>query len=433
MTTILPNIPRFYTGVAEWLACVLLIFRLKPSKRNANCLSISALGIGQILLQIIVGFWPLWSWGLGILVNLLWMFLTFYWSERTSLLVKMYHLSKAFIIAEFWASLAWQLYCYLLLRLNLPFLLQVAFMAGCYTLLFAIFFRLERRPKYQYALLNIKKQETISALLTASMVFMISNLGFALTNTFLNLGDSVTIFMMRTFIDLCGILLLKLQENQRYETFLKDDLAAINNMFQSQYEQYQAYRESSQLVNQRFHDLKHQLDVLALENDAEKRKTYLSELRKGMTQYKSAVKTGNAIADVILTRKNTYCIQNQITFTCIADGALLNSIETMDLCSLLGNALDNAIESSLKINNPDKRLINLRIAKKASFVLFSLENYIETAPTFEDNLPTTTKFDQQQHGYGLKSIDYIANKYNGSLTVSANDNWFALRVLLPLK
>ena len=432
MATILPNIPRFYTGIAEWLACMLLIFRLKPSKRRINHLAIIALGIGQIFLQIIVGFWPLWYWVFGMLVNLLWMFLTLYWSEKVNLSVKLYHLSKAFILAEFWASLSWQLYCYLLLQLKLPQWNELIFMFSCYVLLFITFFKLEKKTKYQYALLNIKKREVISAIVTASMVFMISNLGFALTNTFLNLGDSVTIFMMRTFIDLCGILLLKLQENQRYESFLKGDLTAINNMFQSQYEQYQAYRESSQLVNQRFHDLKHQLDVLALEDDADKRKIYLSQLRKGITQYRSAVKTGNAIADVILTRKNTYCIQNKITFTCIADGALLNMIETMDLCSLLGNALDNAIESSLKIADTEKRLINLRIAQKANFILFSLENYIEAPPSFEGGLPKTTKSDQQQHGYGLKSIDYIANKYNGSLTVGVKDNWFSIKVLLPL-
>lgn len=393
---------------------------------------LSGLGCGQILLQILVGFWPLWYWLLGILVNLLWMFLILYWSEKTSLAVKLYHVSKAFILAEFWASLSWQLYCYLLLQLRLPQWSELVFMLSCYIGLFILFFKLEKKPKYQYALLNIKRGEVISALVTASMVFMISNLGFALTNTFFNLGDSVTIFMMRTFIDLCGILLIKLQENQRYESFLKGDLAAINNMFQSQYEQYQAYRESSQLVNQRFHDLKHQLDILALENDATKRKAYLSQLRQDITQYRSAVKTGNPIVDVILTRKNTYCIQNKITFTCIADGALLNTMETMDLCSLLGNALDNAIESSLKLVDSEKRLINLRIAQKANFVLFSLENYIETTPTFEDDLPQTTKIDQQQHGYGLKSIDYIANKYNGSLTVSVKDNWFSLKVLLPL-
>ncbi|WP_258421028.1 ATP-binding protein [Loigolactobacillus coryniformis] len=107
-------------------------------------------------------------------------------------------------------------------------------------------------------------------------------------------------------------------------------------------------------------------------------------------------------------------------------------IETMDLCSLLGNALDNAIESSLKIADTEKRLINLRIAQKANFILFSLENYVEAPPSFEGGLPKTTKSDQQQHGYGLKSIDYIANKYNGSLTVGVKDNWFSIKVLLPL-
>lgn len=76
-----------------------------------------------------------------------------------------------------------------------------------------------------------------------------------------------------------------------------------------------------------------------MENDSQKRRQYLDEINTDINLYNVGVKTGNKIADVILTRKNAYCRQHQITFTCIANGALLNMINTMDLCSLLGNSL----------------------------------------------------------------------------------------------
>lgn len=60
----------------------------------------------------------------------------------------------------------------------------------------------------------------------------------------------------------------------------------MNNMFQSQYELYQTYRESSETVNRRFHDLKHQLDIIALESDSEKRKNYIDSLRNDGTYSK---------------------------------------------------------------------------------------------------------------------------------------------------
>ncbi|KRN07355.1 hypothetical protein FD15_GL002302 [Liquorilactobacillus sucicola DSM 21376 = JCM 15457] len=104
----------------------------------------------------------------------------------------------------------------------------------------------------------------------------------------------------------------------------------------------------------------------------------------------------------------------------------------MDLCSLLGNTLDNAIESALTISKTEKRLINLRISKKNDFILFSLENYTENDLIFNDKFPLTTKKNKNVHGYGLKSIDYIARKYNGSVTINLDDNWFKLKVLFPV-
>ncbi|WP_168184585.1 MULTISPECIES: ATP-binding protein [Lactobacillus] len=204
-------------------------------------------------------------------------------------------------------------------------------------------------------------------------------------------------------------------------------------MFHSQYEQYQAYRESSETVNRRFHDLKHQLDVIALENDSKKRLDYINTLRNDIKQFKADVKTGNPVVDVVLTRKNAYCIQHDITFTCIANGALLNQIDTMDLCSLLGNSLDNAIEAVQKIPDKEKRLIDLRISKKANFIIYSLSNYNLAATDFAKNgLPETTKKDQEHpHGYGLKSIQLIADKYDGTLTLSNQDHWFRLKAMFP--
>jgi len=411
-----------------------MIVQLKPNQRTKLFSYSELLLVGQIGLQLFVNTWPLILWVPGMFINFFWMFLTIHWCEKTTLAVKLYQLCKAFIIAEFWAAFAWQLYCYFLLPID-SLLLQLIFNLGLYAALFALFFWLHHRyPKYQEAITtSVTNREVSIAIITAIMVFAFSNLGFMLSNTVFNFGDSITIFMMRTFIDLCGIFLLLLQDNQRYENFLKDDLSAINNMFTSQYKQYQAYQESSQLVNQRFHDLKHQLDIIALEDSSEKRQAYIEQINTDIKQYKSVVKTGNATADVILTRKNTYCIQNGITFTCIADGNLLNMLNTMDLCSLLGNSLDNAIESVSKIAKSERRIIKMVIQERSGFIFFSVQNYTEQQLSFTDNLPKTTKHDKQNHGYGLKSLSYIANKYGGSMSIDLTNNWFNLSMLLPTK
>ncbi|KRM07134.1 hypothetical protein FC89_GL000450 [Liquorilactobacillus ghanensis DSM 18630] len=434
MSTILPNIPRAFTGFAEVLAVFLMIIQLPTSKRkDLWAIKLILLSIGQIFFQLLAGKLPLWMWIPGMLLNICYMFFTLRLIEKVPFQISFYHLCKAFILAEFWASITWQLFCWLILPFTKLRTIETFFVVTSYVFLFLFFYRMEKRPNYRYSLNNVSLRDSYSAAITAAIIFFISNLGFILNGTFFNLGDSLTIFILRTSIDICGVLLLSLQENQRYEIFLNQDLTEMNNMFQSQYEQYQTFRENTELVNQRFHDLKHQLAIISLEENIDKRIKYAHQIEKDIQQYKAYVKTGNPIADVILTHKNFQCIKNKITFTCIANGKLLNRIDTMDLCSLLGNALDNAIESSLQLVEEEKRLINVRLNKQSGFIIFCVENYTENIIQTTEGLPHSTKKNSKNHGYGLRSINYIAQKYNGKMIINLKENWFTLKVLLPLK
>ena len=107
-------------------------------------------------------------------------------------------------------------------------------------------------------------------------------------------------------------------------------------------------------------------------------------------------------------------------------------MDTMDICSLFGNALDNAIECERKLTDKSKRMIHLTLTTQKQFLLFQVENYCTEPLNFRDGLPVTTKGDAGNHGFGLKSIQLTAKKYGGSAVVQVNDNWFVLKVLIPL-
>lgn len=434
MIEAIPNIPRIYTGLAEWLSCILLVYSLVPNKRRSSFYFMAFLtGIGQVLLQLFVGSWPLFLWIPGMALNLLWMLLTFSLLVEIDFQKSFYLVCKAFIFAEFIASFSWQLFCYLLYAPSEnQTMIRFSFMFVNYVILLLIYYLIERKSNHHLILDSIRRRETWTVFLTTLIIFTMSNIGFLLSNTAYAIGDVITIFIFRTLINLCGMLLIYIQERSRYESNLREELSAMNNVFQSQYEQYEAYRESNEIINQKFHDLKHYLEIIEREPDFKIRQNYVEQIREDLQSYQTNIKTGNPIVDVILTRKNIYCLENKITFTCIVDGAALSFIETMDLVSLLGNPLDNAIESSLKIPDNEKRLINLRVSKKADFVLYQIENYTEETLAFENGLPKTTKQNTELHGYGLKSTAFIAEKYNGNLTASLNDHWFTLNILIPL-
>ena len=103
-----------------------------------------------------------------------------------------------------------------------------------------------------------------------------------------------------------------------------------------------------------------------------------------------------------------------------------------DVSVLFGNALDNAIESVSKIPAPEKRLIHLSVNTQKAFVHIRLENCCEEQLSFRDGIPITTKSDAAYHGFGMKSMRKITEKYDGTLTTALKDGWFELRILLPI-
>ena len=207
----------------------------------------------------------------------------------------------------------------------------------------------------------------------------------------------------------------------------------LQNILEMQYRNYQLSQESIDLVNQKYHDLKHQITLLKAEANSEKSTRYLEQMEKEIKSYEAQNKTGNKVLDAVLTSKSLYCQNKGIGLTCVADGTLLNFIAEMDISALFGNVLDNAIESVEKLDAPEKRLIHLYVAQQKNFLCIKIENYCEEKLTFRNGMPQTTKKDKRFHGFGMKSIQSTVKKYGGSVTSEMRDSWFELRILIPLE
>lgn len=104
----------------------------------------------------------------------------------------------------------------------------------------------------------------------------------------------------------------------------------------------------------------------------------------------------------------------------------------MDICTVFGNMLDNAIECELRIPDKEKRLIHVAVYSHKDFLIIRCENYCPEEVSFRDGLPVTTKQDSDYHGYGVKSIRYTAQKYGGSVTMEVREKWFVMNILIPI-
>ena len=229
---------------------------------------------------------------------------------------------------------------------------------------------------------------------------------------------------------MCCLLLLSLQFN----LFNEDKTKRQNEMLQSilylEQKQHALTKETMDIINRKCHDLKHQVTALRMITSDEEREKYLREIEKATAIYGTRIKTGNDILDIILMEKSLLCDEYHIKREIIADGSLLNFMEDCDLSVLFGNALDNAIECLLKQEDDHKRHIGLRIIEKNHFISIHIENYNDMAISYDHTgLPVTTKNDGNCHGYGIKSISYIVEKYGGVLKISDKDNLFCVDIL----
>lgn len=433
MESVIRDIPRFYTGIAEWSACLaaILLLRKRIHGWQLFLAAVSSLFLQTTFMVVTAGAGSDLLWILCMAIATVLMFFFIRICTDTNRMDTIYYTARAFLLAEFMASFEWQIYCFFWPDTEAAFPIQLLMIAGIYGLICLLMVQLDKRNIPPEGSLNISFRELITALTIVIVVFSISNLSFVSANTpFSGLYNS-EIMNIRTIVDLGGLAILYAYFVQCAEFRTRSELEAMQNVFKNQYMQYQQSRENIDALNRKYHDFKHQIAVLRAETDIDRKNAYLDEMEKEIKMYEAQNKTGNQVLDTILTSKTLYCESKQITLTSVVDGKLLDFIYTMDLCSIFGNALDNAIEYEQRLEDPAKRLIHLSVSAQKGFILIQVENYFEGQLQFQDNLPITTKMDKAMHGFGMKSMRHAAQKYGGTLTTSVSNNWFELKILIP--
>lgn len=227
----------------------------------------------------------------------------------------------------------------------------------------------------------------------------------------------------------CCLLVLNMLYDISESDKMKYEVDIMAELLHRDREQYKLAKENIEIINRKCHDLKHQIHSLRHDVSEE----HIREIGDAIMIYNSVVnvKTGNDVLDVILAEKSLLCEENHITLTCMVHAENLAFIDKMDLYSLFGNALSNAIECVSEIEDEEKRCISVNVQTVNQILSIHVENFCSEAPTFKDGLPMTKK-DQNYHGFGMKSMDYIAKKYDGAMSAFASDGKFYLDFAIPV-
>ena len=435
ITNALPDIPRLYTGICEWMACVtylMVIYRRVPLQRT---IAVGALGLaGMIGIQYFDGAMPLWFWVGGMLLAFGGMWAIVRFGAGTGNREGLYIAARAFVLAELVASLHWQLVTFLSLKsggdgnaLWSAGLLVATYMAG-----FAAAWAIERGNFAHDAPTGTTWQLSVGTVAITIVTFAMSNLSFVSTNTPFSGRVGQEVFYIRTLVDFCGFAILYAQQEQARRMAASAELASINAQLNSQHQEYLASKENIESIGRLAHDLKHQIAALRAEVDPEHVAAGFEQLEHSVAAASAQQHSGNPVLDVILTTKMRTCADRGITLTAVADGKLLAGMSSMDIASLFGNALDNAIEATGKLPNPQQRLIRLALYGQGRFTVIRVENYYDsTLKKDSTGALRTTKRDASRHGFGVKSIRHIATQYGGEVTIRTEDHWFVLTVLIP--
>ena len=165
---------------------------------------------------------------------------------------------------------------------------------------------------------------------------------------------------------------------------------------------------------------------------------YLNKLDKDLTEVDTMIKTGNVMADAILNSKLSLATSKDIKVAVDMFGISFSSqfgkISQIDLCVLIGNILDNAIEACMRLPRDNGRFIDMSIGRHKSMMYISVKNSSPDDIEIKKigNRYISSKDDAQFHGFGLMRIDKIAAKYDGFVNLKNEQDVFFTEIMLPI-
>jgi hypothetical protein len=194
-------------------------------------------------------------------------------------------------------------------------------------------------------------------------------------------------------------------------------------LLRNQEQQFAVAQNLTELVNIKYHDMKHM-------GSADANRALLESDARKLDYYECIIKCGNAALDTALTEKSIVCKQNRIDFTMMVHGELLAFMLPVDIYALFGNMLENAINCLVELPEEDRHL-RLYVTAVGSMVSVVCENVCRDDLQFANGLPQTQHEDMQNHGFGTRSIARICEKYDAKFRMTNDDGMFVVKILLP--
>ena len=278
--------------------------------------------------------------------------------------------------------------------------------------------------------LRIKEWILIASVLAVSFLIFAA-IQVVIINSKLSENNQILLMLSEFGLILINIICLYITINLS-DTHKREEKLVVEKK-QNEYTQkyVQTINEQYEQTRRLRHDMKQYftvLDGLISERKYSEARALISENYKSISCSEVVVNVGNNYVNSILNAKLTHAKSLQIDVICSIEKDL-SGIESTDLCNLLGNMLDNAIEAAQECKT-EKRSIELNISSLSNRLIVIVRNSINHSILAENPNLVTSKQDKSEHGYGIKTIKSITEKYDGTIDFFEENLTFVFRVEL---
>lgn len=249
----------------------------------------------------------------------------------------------------------------------------------------------------------------------------------------ITLSEQTTLTLPDDTLDMWTILavvlmmsVLVFNMNRQYE--VEKELAKLKSEQAELLERDYATLNHAYAINAKlFHDFHNHIGALRqllLHEKYKEAVQYLDELQEPVQEMTDTVLTGDETVDYLINSKAAIATSQGIQLQTQVEFPRHTNIRSADLCTILGNLLDNALEAALQVSEPEQRFIQLTIRRINQMLVIKVENSFSAPPIKGNGLLKTTKEESGLHGWGLKSAQTAAEKYDGMVQTTYTGNIF---------
>lgn len=257
----------------------------------------------------------------------------------------------------------------------------------------------------------------LMGIITLNLFFLVMTIPESVANTAYNLS-------MIFFVSICYYFIYSLIRNVSREIEYSIEIEQLK--FERNYEK--ELNESYLNLKKLRHDFKNHIlciQTMLRQQEYNELDSYCKELTEKVYASSQYIDTGNLIANAILNQKYFQALCENIPVEIYAVLPATLNMQKMDLCAVVSNLFDNALEASRHISDPQ---IRIEIKPVKNYIYFLFENKYNASYSDPNHLQTTKKA-KTEHGFGLEIVKDIVNKYNGILDISSDDHLFKVKIM----